>query len=133
MANLEKLEIEKKRKKEEMESLIEEMQTALRSTGPSKLSDNIDVGRQQALIQASNEMQAEMKQKRALIEATLRELHEGMKSVKELRTEANEAKEDAKARITVLQEKMIERKKALIESVQEMELLQKKYTKLVNG
>jgi len=133
LANLGKLEIEKKQKKEEMESLIEEMQTALRSTGPSKPSGNMDVEQQQALIQVINEMQAEMKQKRALIEVTLRELHEGMNTVKKLRAEGNEGKEDEKARIMVMQEEMNERKVTLVEAVQEMELLQKKYVQLMNG
>lgn len=133
LVNLEKLEVEKRQKKEEMESLIEELQTALRSTSPSKPSDKINVERQQALTQAVNEMQADMKQKRELIETTLREIKEGMKTLKELQGKANKGKENVRPKITTMLEKMKERKKALVEAAQEMELMQKKYIKLVNG
>ncbi|MCW3994398.1 MAG: hypothetical protein NWE85_07545 [Candidatus Bathyarchaeota archaeon] len=133
MVKLEELEVEKKQKKEEMESLIEEMQTALRSTAPLKPSDKIDAERQQALTQAINEMQAEMKQKRALIETTLGEIKEGMKTLKELQAKAKDRKENVGPKITAMVEKLKQRKIALVDAVHNMELMQKKHAELVKG
>jgi len=131
------LEREKMRKKAELEGLIDELQSLLRSSEPLETSDKIDVERQKALIKATTELQAEMKEKRVLIETTLREIHEGMESIKELRDSLRDledlGKEELSPKIKAMQEKMIERKKGLMEAVQAMELLKEKHSKLVES
>jgi len=125
------------KKKAELEGLIDELQSLLRSSEPLETSDKIDVERQKALIKATTELQAEMKEKRVLIETTLREIHEGMESIKELRDSLRDledlGKEELSSKIKAMQEKMIERKKALMEAVQAMELLKEKHSKLVES
>lgn len=137
LVDLEDLEGEKLRKKEELEGLIDELQSLLRSSRPLEPSGKIDVERQTALMQASIELQAEMKQKRVLIETTLREIQEGMEAIKELRDSLQDVeslgKEELSSKVQAMQEKMIERKKALMEAVQAMELLKEKHSKLVES
>lgn len=132
MANLNELEMERRRKREEMERLIDELQMTLQSSRASEALGEVSVERQKALLQGIKEMQAEIQQNRNVIESTLREIQESMKTAKALQARAK-AGEDVVPKIRALQARMREKKKALEEAIKEMELLKEKYAKLVKG
>lgn len=132
MANLDNLEMERRRKREEMERLIDELQMTLQSSRASEALGEISVERQKELLQGIKEMQLEIQQNRNVIESTLREVQEGMKTVKALQVRAK-AGEDVVHEIRALQAGMREKKKALEEAIKEMGLLKEKYAEPVKG
>lgn len=127
---MEELEAEKRKKKEEMETLLRELDKAVKavervSVEPGKEKE---IGREEEKIQAIKEMQTAIQEKREMIETALREISEGSQTIKELEAKGLDKKENV-AKIKEIQERMKERKGYLETAIKEMEGLKEKYAK----
>ena len=121
MENIEKLEAEKQKKRQEMEVLLENLQGSMQGEQLSPEPTEPDSEEVKIKWQAVQEMQALLAEKRLLVETVLKEIKQGMESVKELQVRASKNDEDAILQIKALQEKMKERKETLEKAVKEME------------
>jgi len=122
--DIEKLEVEMMKKREEMGSLFKELQEKTKNIEPSSMPANIEGIKER--LQILKEMQIEILDKKTDLENALRETQEVAKAIEELREKPQgEIKEDIKT----LQERAVEKKEALDKAIREMEEIKEKYAK----
>lgn len=126
---MEELEVEKRKKEEEMESLLGELDKAVKTVESTEPGTGKEVGRvDDEKIQAIKEMQTTIQEKKEMIETALKEISEGSQTIKELKAKGLAKKENV-AKIRAIQERMKERKEYLETAIKEMEGLRDKYGK----
>ena len=125
------LEVEKREKKEEMESLLGELDKAVKVVEGASVEPGTgkDIGREgEGKSQAIKEMQTAIQTKKELIGTALKEIKEGVQTIKELEAKGLDKKENV-AKIKEIQEQMKEQKEYLETAIKEMEELRTKYGK----
>jgi chromosome segregation ATPase len=126
---MEELEAEKRKKKEEMETLLGELDKAVKTVESTEPGTGKEVGREdEEKVQAIKEMQTVVQEKKEMIETALKEINEGTQAIKELEAKGLAKKENV-AKIRAIQERMMERKGYLETAIKEMEGLREKYGK----
>ena len=123
IGDLEKLEAEKQRKRQEMEDLIKSLQESAQAEQLSPKGTEADSEEVKAKWQAVQEMQAQLTEKKHTIGTVLEEIRQGMQFVKELQAGVSNNEEDAMRQVKALQGKMKERKETLEDAIREMEEL----------
>lgn len=120
--NIEKLEEELKKKKEEMGSLIKELKERAEGNGAeTAATEGIE-----EKMRTLREMQTEILDKKTGLEKSLKEVQEVALSIKELKGKPEKI---IKKEIKPLQEKVAEKKEALEKAIKEMENIKEKYEK----
>lgn len=119
-----KLEAELKRKRGEMETLLEELKTRAVKLPEKK---EITTEELKAKLEEVKEMQLEILQKKEGLEKALKEIGDEMRSLEELKAKAE--KEDVRPAMQALVEQVKEKKARLEKAIREMEELKEKYAK----
>ena len=126
---MEELEAEKSKKKEEMETLLGELDKAVKTVESVAPETGKEIGREdEEKMQAIKEMQTVVQAKKEMIETALKEISEGSQTIKKLEAKGLDKKENV-AKIREIQERMKERKEYLETAIKEMEDLREKYGK----
>ena len=124
MTDIEKLEAQKQKKRQEMEDLIANLRESAQGEQLSpKAATKADSEEVQMKWQAVQQMQTQLAEKKLFIQTVLEEIKESMPLVKELQVRASKNDEDAILQIKALQEEMKGRKETLEEAAKEMEEL----------
>lgn len=126
--DIEKLEAEMLKKREEMESLFKELQEKTKNVEPSSTPTNVEGLKER--LQTLKEMQIETLDKKTELENALRETQDVARAIEELR---KKPQEEIKESIVTLRERAVEKKKALEKAIGEMEEIKEKYAKKFYG
>jgi len=127
--NMGDLEAEKRKKKEEMESLLGELDKAVKTVEQVESGAGKEIGRgDEGKMQAIKEMQTVVQEKKEMIETALKGISEGNQAIKELEAKGLDKKENV-AKIREIQERVKEQKGYLETAIKEMEELREKYGK----
>ena len=119
-----KLEAELKRKKEELEALLEELKMRAGKWPEKRDTAAEDL---KAKLEAIKEMQLEILKMKEGLENALREIGAEMRLLEELRAKAE--KEDVRPTMQTLVERVKDKKARLEQAIKEMEELKEKYAK----